>query len=113
MHLVLSSKDFEKGGHLPVWREKDWLHSNHQPYSLCHRYISPRQPARERNDGERNEGRGRGTPTLSLGLSVLKIISAASKSRLASGYGLFLMTITTSFGLGVAEALYHGLLERE
>ena len=39
------------------------------------------------------------------------MMSAASKRGLGSGCGLFFITITTSFGLGVADALYHGLGE--
>ena len=71
----------------------------------------------ERREGGREEG-GRGregegeTHTLSLGLSVLRMMSAASKSRLVWSTGLFFITITTSFGLGVADALYHGLRGR-
>lgn len=47
--------------------------------------------------------------TLSLGFRVRRMMSAASKSGRGLGNGLCLMTMTTSFGLGVADALYHGL----
>ena len=51
--------------------------------------------------------------TLSLGLSVLSMMSAASNSLIVWGMKLFLITITTSLGLGVADALYHGLRYKE
>lgn len=48
--------------------------------------------------------------TLSLGLSVRRIMSAASNSRSLLVRKLLFFTIsTTSFGLGVAEAIYQGL----
>ena len=50
--------------------------------------------------------------TLSLGLRVRRMISAASNSlsRPSLVRKLLFFTInTTSFGLGVAEAMYHGL----
>ncbi len=49
--------------------------------------------------------------TRSLGLSVLRRISTASNSTafpLSQRY-LFFTISTTSFGLGVADAMYHGL----
>ena len=54
--------------------------------------------------------------TLSLGFKVRRMMSAASKSRfllLLERNKLFFTISTTSFGFGVADAMYQGLSRRE